>query len=80
MTDNSSLEGILREPMTLEALPVDNGGPCLIILRLADPHLLEGGERGQDGTSNPDRVLPLWGSNNLQRANVVNHDRPSQNR
>ena len=52
---------------------MDNGGPCLIILWLADPHLLEGGKRGQDGASDPDRVLPLWGSNNLQRANVVNH-------
>lgn len=57
----------------LEAFAVDNGGARLVILLLADPHLLEGGERGQDGASNPDRVLPLWGGNNLQRAKVVNH-------
>merc|ERR1719260_557189 len=49
----------------LEALPVDNGWATLIILLLGDPHLLEGGERGKDGSSDPDRVLPLWGSNDL---------------
>merc|ERR1719184_38739 len=49
----------------LEALPVDNGWAALIILLLGDPHLLEGGERGEDGSSDPDRVLPLWWSNDL---------------
>merc|ERR1712203_285037 len=49
----------------LEALPVDNGWAALVILLLGDPHLLEGGEGGQDGSSNPDRVLPLWWSNDL---------------
>merc|ERR1719452_24443 len=49
----------------LEALAVDNGGSALIILLLGDPHLLEGGERGQDGATDPYRVLPLRGSNNL---------------
>merc|ERR1719228_2655801 len=49
----------------LEALAVDNGWAALIILLLGDPHLLEGGERGEDGSSDPDRVLPLWGSNDL---------------
>merc|ERR1719347_1563549 len=49
----------------LEALAVDNGWATFIILLLGDPHLLEGGEGGQDGSSDPDRVLPLWGSNNL---------------
>ena len=49
------LKEVPRESvLTLEALSVDNGGPCLIILWLADPHLLEGGERGQDGASDPD--------------------------
>lgn len=41
-----------------------------------DPHLLEGGERGQgwEPRSRPSTLLPLWGgSNNLQRAKVVNH-------
>merc|ERR1712223_872342 len=49
----------------LEALPVDNGWAALIILLLGDPHLLEGGEGGKDGSSDPDRVLPLWWSNDL---------------
>merc|ERR1719376_346037 len=49
----------------LEALPVDNGWATLIILLLGDPHLLEGGEGGKDGSSDPDRVLPLWWSNDL---------------
>merc|ERR1712127_820362 len=49
----------------LEALPVDNGWAALIVLLLGDPHLLEGGEGRQDGTSDPDGVFPLWGSNDL---------------
>merc|ERR1712226_915870 len=49
----------------LEALAVDNGWATLIILLLGDPHLLEGGEGSKDGSSNPDRVLPLWWSNDL---------------
>merc|ERR1712082_25987 len=51
--------------MKLEALAVDNGWAALIILLLGDPHLLEGGEGSKDGSSDPDRVLPLWGSNDL---------------
>merc|ERR1712212_634404 len=51
--------------MNLEALPVDNGWATLVVLLLGDPHLLEGGEGGQDGSSDPDGVLPLWWSNNL---------------
>lgn len=49
----------------LEALAVDDGGARLVILGLGDPHLLEGGEGGEDGTTDPDGVLALWGSNNL---------------
>ena len=49
----------------LEAFPVDNGWSALIILLLGDPHLLEGGEGGKDGSSDPDGVLPLWWSNDL---------------
>ena len=48
--------------MRLEALAVDDGGAALVVLLLGDPHLLEGGEGGQDGSSDPDRVLPLGGS------------------
>merc|ERR1712051_243725 len=50
---------------SLEALAVDNGGAALVVLLLGDPHLLEGGEGSQDGASDPDGVLPLWGSDDL---------------
>merc|ERR1719362_2853696 len=49
----------------LEALAVDDSRAGLIVLLLGDPHLLEGGEGGQDGASDPDGVLPLRGSNDL---------------
>merc|ERR1719167_2164754 len=49
----------------LEALPVDNGWATLIVFLLCDPHLLEGGKGGKDGSSDPDRVLPLRRSNDL---------------
>merc|ERR1719507_2655260 len=49
----------------LEALAVNNGWAALVILLLGDPHLLEGGEGSKDGSSDPDGVLPLWGSNDL---------------
>merc|ERR1712239_78958 len=51
--------------LNLEALAVDNGGAALVIFLLGDPHLLEGGQRGQDGASDPDGVLPLGGSDDL---------------
>merc|ERR1711899_351545 len=38
---------------------------ALVVLLLGDPHLLEGGEGGQDGPSDPDGVLPLGGSDDL---------------
>jgi len=49
----------------LKALSVDNGWSRLIVLLLGDPHLLEGGERSQDRSSDPYRVFPLWGSDDL---------------
>merc|ERR1719334_751177 len=49
----------------LEALAVDNGWARLVILLLGDPHLLEGGERRQDGASDPYRVLALRRSDDL---------------
>merc|ERR1712098_93197 len=55
----------MKKVENLEALPVDNGGAALIILLLGDPHLLEGGEGSKDGASDPDGVLPLRGSNDL---------------
>merc|ERR1712168_380527 len=47
------------ETNCLEALPVHNGWAALVVLLLGDPHLLE------DGATDPDRVLPLWWSNDL---------------
>jgi len=44
---------------------VDDGGARLIVLLLRDPHLLEGGEGSEDGASDPDRVLPLGRSDDL---------------
>ena len=49
----------------LETFAVDDGRPGLIILLLADPHLLEGGQGGQDGATNPDRVLALGRGDDL---------------
>jgi len=51
---------------------VDDGGAGLIVLLLADPHLLESGEGGQDGATDPHRVLPLWGSDDLKRERFKN--------
>merc|ERR1712025_1048251 len=51
--------------LCLEALAVDDSGAALVVLLLGDPHLLEGGEGGQDGSSDPDGVLPLGGSDDL---------------
>merc|ERR1719187_1760949 len=49
----------------LEALAVDNARAGLVELLLGDPHLLEGGEGSQDGASDPDGVLPLGRSDDL---------------
>ncbi len=51
--------------MHLEALAVDDGGARLLVLLLGDPHGGEGGERRENGTTDPDGVLALRGSNNL---------------
>ena len=40
----------------LEAFPVHDGWARLVVLLLGDPHLLEGGQGGQDGPSDPDGV------------------------
>ena len=50
---------------TLEALAVHNRRAALVVLLLRDPHLLEGRERSQDRTTDPDRVLSLGRSNDL---------------
>ncbi len=46
---------------------MDNGRTGLVVLLLGDPHLLEGGQRSQDGATDPDGVLTLRRSNDLQR-------------
>lgn len=43
-----------------------DGGPGLVVLLLGDPHLLEGGQRGQDGAADPHGVLALRGGDDLQ--------------
>jgi hypothetical protein len=42
-----------------EALAVHDRRAGLVVLALGDPHLLEGGQRSQDGTPDPDAVLAL---------------------
>merc|ERR1712088_206930 len=59
------LQQQISRVVKLEALPVDNGWAALIVFLLGDPHLLEGGEGRQDGSSDPDGVFPFWGSNDL---------------
>merc|ERR1712088_708155 len=59
------LQQQISRVVKLEALPVDNGWAALIVFLLGDPHLLEGGKGRQDGSSDPDGVFPLRGSNNL---------------
>ena len=49
----------------LEALAVDDARAGLVVLLLGDPHLLEGGERGENGTTDPDGLFPLRGSDDL---------------
>ncbi len=51
--------------MRLEALPVHNGWAGLIVLLLGNPHLLEGGEGGENRTPDPDGILPLRRRNDL---------------
>merc|ERR1711904_114448 len=42
-----------------------DGGSRLVIFPLRDPHLLESGQAGENGSTNPHRVLALWRSNHL---------------
>merc|ERR1712242_117908 len=65
LVDKIRLKFLDKKTKHLEALAVDDGGAALVVLLLGDPHLLEGGEGGQDGSSDPDRVLPLRGSDDL---------------
>jgi len=50
---------------SLETLPVDDSGAGFVVFLLGDPHLLEGGQGSQDGSSDPDGVFTLRGSDDL---------------
>jgi len=54
---------------------VDNGRAGLIVLLFADPHLLECGQRGKDGSADPDGVLPLRRSDDLDLHRARRHRR-----
>ena len=60
---------------SLEALPVHNGRAGFVVLLLADPHGLEGGQRGEDGAADPDGVLALWRSDDLDLHRARGHRR-----
>merc|ERR1719427_2472042 len=49
----------------LEALAVDDSGAGLIVFFLGDPQSFKGGQGTKDGATDPDGVLTLRGSNNL---------------
>lgn len=49
----------------LEALAVDNSRTGFVVFLFGDPHLLEGRQGSQDGSTDPDGVFPFWGSDDL---------------
>jgi len=44
----------------LETFSVDNWWARFVIFLLGNPHLLESGQRGQNGATDPDGVFALW--------------------
>jgi len=44
---------------------VNDSRAGFVVFLFGDPHLLEGGEGGQDGSTDPYGVFPFWGSNDL---------------
>jgi len=60
-----AFEELSQRAKDLKALAVDDSRAGLVVLLLGDPHLLEGGQRGQDGATDPDGVLPLRWRNDL---------------
>ena len=54
-----------QEVLYLKTLMMNNRGIKFIVLLLRDPHLLKGGERSQDGATDPDGVLPFRGGDDL---------------
>merc|ERR1711931_57387 len=59
------LSTFYRPDERLETFSVNDGGTCFIVFLLCDPHLMEGGQRGQNGSSDPDGVFPLWWCDDL---------------
>jgi len=51
--------------MRLEAFAMDNARARFVILLFGNPHLLEGRQRSQNGTTDPYGVLPLRRSDDL---------------
>ena len=49
----------------LEAFTVDNAWAGFVVFLFGDPHLLEGGQRSQDGTTDPYGVFTFWWGNDL---------------
>ena len=56
----------------LEALAVNDRRGFLVVLGLRDPHLLEGGKRGQDRAADPGRVPALGRGDDPGLCAVVN--------
>ena len=44
---------------------MDNGRSSFVVFVFGDPHLLKGGQRSKDGTTDPDGVFTLRGGNNF---------------
>ena len=69
----------------LEALAVDDAGTGLVVLLLRAPEVLERRERSKNGTTDPDGVLPLRRSNNLdlfaeRKASISHYTDPNWSR
>jgi hypothetical protein len=58
-------EEIVCGRVCLEALSVDDGRSRLVVFLFRDPHLLEGGQRSENGASDPDGVFSLWWGDDL---------------
>merc|ERR1711993_94056 len=62
---NKLIKQITKKRYSLEAFSVDNGWAAFVVFLLGDPHLLEGGEGSQDGSSDPYGVFSLRWSNDF---------------
>merc|ERR1712051_1030398 len=62
---NKLIKQRTKKRYSLEAFSVDNGWAAFVVFLLGDPHLLEGGEGSQDGSSDPYGVFSLRWSNDF---------------